>query len=789
MARPTRGWDVVKQPDRARDLTDLIETKRHLIDALGGKVSLVNPADRVDLADRALILQRHADLPSTMPSRWVWALSGGGAKGSFQVGASIALSRDLRYRPEGFSGTSVGSVNALGMAHGLLDGVERLKRMWFALFDRSHVYSWSDWVNDIDSIPELADLGLSIKGLLEGFAGSSTGMVDTFDFPVDEVELSFIGAGAAGLGPAIAPFFPFALPVIGKWGENQINGIIGAINQAMSILMNESDGVFTFDPLAELIDDSLDTDLVQAAALPLRFTVVNLSDGHRYLIDQDGGVKVVEYSLETFESSRRVVGRSSLGYRDMLVLSALASACVPVVNPPVEYGVIRSSGLASLQLVDGGVREVLPVEGALDIIEELSDPDEVGVIALSAGPVAPIAEVSLIAETDRPASTSGLMSVALRALGLAMDEVAATDRELLVRRHSNVLEISPAFELGGLTQVDPGLIQIGTCYGYMTAFDRLQQLDLRMPMAQYWAQETQLWFATNLIAQLRYRVWQLEHRVATYSLGGVTHDEAVLADVRSMKRAIAVATLARIARWGLHSVPGPTDISAVGNVNCVTDWWRLFELHKPFAPLFPDGPGWDFHPANVPARAFARETTPWMRDPSDGAPSTAIEREPDYCAVRIEGHILAPRELVTEGMIPLYTRFSPERGDNFTTSDQRYGPGNAVLDYRDATLIGYVFDPQRPQPVGTLPLYSFWSRDWTDNLATTDISFTTDGWAPRGQVGHYRHGGLIGYVSDVQLTAPPGTVPLCRWFSRTRRDNYTTSHPSWQVVLTGPLVR
>lgn len=105
-----------------------------------------------------------------------------------------------------------------------------------------------------------------------------------------------------------------------------------------------------------------------------------------------------------------------------------------------------------------------------------------------------------------------------------------------------------------------------------------------------------------------------------------------------------------------------------------------------------------------------------------------------YRLVRVDGQIFDPRGTRPPGTLPLYSWFSAERQDNFITSDPRWSmdPSTIVWDgenianglvqdgYSLYRLEGYIYDPKRPQPPGTLPLFSWFSGTHSDNFATTD---------------------------------------------------------------------
>ena len=82
-------------------------------------------------------------------------MSGGGAKGSFEVGALAYLARspiwrkiNLRY----VCGSSVGSINALKIAEGGKGGVERLVNLYVSLKSEDDMFLPQDWLNDAKAI-------------------------------------------------------------------------------------------------------------------------------------------------------------------------------------------------------------------------------------------------------------------------------------------------------------------------------------------------------------------------------------------------------------------------------------------------------------------------------------------------------------------------------------------------------------------------------------------------------------------------------------------------------------
>lgn len=126
--------------------------------------------------------------------------------------------------------------------------------------------------------------------------------------------------------------------------------------------------------------------------------------------------------------------------------------------------------------------------------------------------------------------------------------------------------------------------------------------------------------------------------------------------------------------------------------------------------------------------------------------------------------------------VALHTWFSATRGDHFTTSDPRWigasgdvrpmGGGSGYVMVRHE---GTVFRPDRPQPAGTVPLYSFWNPERGDNFLTSDSR-----WVGLAAADGYTRYRLEGYLYP---TARTGTVPLRSFWSASRADNYASTDP------------
>ncbi len=132
--------------------------------------------------------------------------------------------------------------------------------------------------------------------------------------------------------------------------------------------------------------------------------------------------------------------------------------------------------------------------------------------------------------------------------------------------------------------------------------------------------------------------------------------------------------------------------------------------------------------------------------------------------------------------VPLCSWYSPSRGDNFTTSNSAWcgAKGKRAPDYRRVGTVGRVFDPARPQPVGTVALRSWYSPSRGDNHLTTDPQWAGgpgDTMSP-----DYRFVRIEGYVYP---EAVADSAPLVTLYSADRGDHFTTSSPQYTNVGTG----
>jgi hypothetical protein len=131
------------------------------------------------------------------------------------------------------------------------------------------------------------------------------------------------------------------------------------------------------------------------------------------------------------------------------------------------------------------------------------------------------------------------------------------------------------------------------------------------------------------------------------------------------------------------------------------------------------------------------------------------------------------------GIVPLTGWWSEANLDNQLRSSRRHSAMPNRRSYRPTGYMGLIFDPDQPQPRNTVPLWSWFSDQRRDTMVTSHSSWRAGGPDETRSPG-YREPLLVGYVFDPDRPQPPGTVPLFRWWSDRRADNHTTNHPSWR---------
>lgn len=130
------------------------------------------------------------------------------------------------------------------------------------------------------------------------------------------------------------------------------------------------------------------------------------------------------------------------------------------------------------------------------------------------------------------------------------------------------------------------------------------------------------------------------------------------------------------------------------------------------------------------------------------------------------------------GTIPLHRYYDGDQEDNFTTAQKEWWgctETRRAPNYKMSRLEGYIFSPLQPQPQGTVRLFSWWSPDRSDNVITSFPTWIYWPGGPRTRDPNYQLVGLEGYVFDPSRPQPAGTMPLYAWLSQERDDYWVTT--------------
>jgi NTE family protein len=779
-----------------------------------------------------------------MPQCWVWALSGGGSRGAFQLGAATFLMRDARLRPWGIAACSVGSVNACALAEGDETGSEKLRHAWFGVASRNDMYEWQGgWIDELDRV--LAPIGVNAHELLRTLLGG------TFTMPpiADLLSLSpFLLAAHADPPTAVAVnVFTFGIPAMALLDEIHSGGetVAQVLERALFIISHGSDGLFTHRPLQDLMYGLVDPKRLVDRSMPVRYIAVRL--GNSRLYEFRAGTKGM--LMEVRERRESITGRhqtrvvGTIGTEANLVPGnrievALASSAIPVVNPPRDIVIdVPQEGSPhtrkeTVAFIDGGLRDVLPVDSAVEMFaEELSHvPGRKGVISILCG--ADYVDSSMLIfpaldpflpETAHAARHFSLPTTAGLALDMLVDETQRSERRQALLHLPEGIEgmvIAPSVPVGSSTDIDPGLIQIQMAYGWMTAFDQI-----RFRQSGDIEDFDELWRSTNTIIQARLLCWKLEQFGSPLRPGtvpqttrgtgrvedlepdadwifGVPNEGAVVQRIRTLKRRISDVTVDRVRRWGLRSLPDVDDLSLFpANMNSITDWWGRFERHG-FHPDTgqPTGPG--MHTNSSSAQGLARFTdastwasaglgrpriSPWganfgpeggILQPADGRPATPLERTPDYVVVRLEGYA---SKTARSQFVPVREGYDPIASNNW------FGTTAPPARFREHDVSAHLAAPGGSPPAGMVPILRFHSAKMNDDYSTADFRYSTVGpdnsFVPRPFAPDYAGGQMVGYAFDPRNPPPPDSVEIWSWFSPSRLDHATTTHPTWRFRL------
>lgn len=379
------------------------------------------------------------------------ALSGGGAKGSFQVGALRFLYEEKKIRPKVIVGTSVGAVNGVKLAEGedsssATDG---------------HVAGFAGLLDQWLNIESEADMFIERKVFkqVKGIAANAETIAENLK---DSMIATWVGV-AFGI-PPVAIGGAGGLTV----GLSDLADLVKLIEQFLYC-----DGFVTLSPVIDKLKNPqlLDRELVENSGIHFRAVWVGMLSGKLY--GTSGRRNLVELNAP----------KDKIGTVNSLLTSVHASAAQPLfMQSPIVEGEIGDVPFAEKGF-DGGVREIVGIRCALDLGAN-------EVFAILCSPLDPGLETIFEQKTTEdikvgsvvlmPKGTpffaarqkryKSLLALAERGLGLALDgvldgDLAAAPGDAIVHVIRPYVDVHDGFTL------KPSLIRVNMDHGWMCAFD------------------------------------------------------------------------------------------------------------------------------------------------------------------------------------------------------------------------------------------------------------------------------------------------------------------------------
>jgi predicted acylesterase/phospholipase RssA len=296
-------------------------------------------------------------------------------------------------RPDVVAGTSVGAINAVAIAQGE-GGLSQLRSIWFSLQYNSHM-----WKEDIS----LSGVSDQLKTYLELSGGH------------------LFADLTLGMGPAL-PFWPIGDAVLYGIPILELYDLYNKVKAAKSL--------YNLDPIRAQLTNVLDANKVMNSGIKLRLAMVSL---------ESGKLRFVNEQAKFIDDNTQV----------NLVDAVMASASIPFIFPPVKLG--------TENFIDGGVRDVLPVDAALDAGADL-------IYAICCGKAG--------VDPDTSYDSKNLLDIGIRAAeGIMPDQIQLSNTNPPRGWGADVRVIQPEFDVHDSMTIDPGLIRITYGYGYMRAAD------------------------------------------------------------------------------------------------------------------------------------------------------------------------------------------------------------------------------------------------------------------------------------------------------------------------------
>jgi predicted acylesterase/phospholipase RssA len=467
------------------------------------------------------------------PGPTAFVLAGGGAKGSFEVGALQYLVRVEGIIPDIVTAASAGALAAtvLAQARTLPEFVRRVQEIEddiLVMTRTEQVFGQQAWLRALQG----TSLGGSIThALTEGTRPP---------FPIGDAS-TLTGAPEANAR---------ATRKARRQRQRRIFRLVaGAVFRLPRVrrkLRHSGSSAMNLDPLAQSLRQGgtsgirpINPSLIGRPGLQLRLAVTALRAGVLRYVTEDG--TIVE------EDARTPAPGAAAGPVE-LVDGAVASASVPLVFPPHP--------MADDDYVDGGVLQIIPVRPAVLL-------GATRIFAVAAIPLA-------LARDERNYALAPAAQIGLRAMGvIGLAHRQMEDLSVELPPGSTLTIIDPVVDVVGLFEIEPGLLRINKDYGWLRAADILADGDAAI-VADTVAE-------THALIESRLAAWKLEE-----DLWAQTRPDGSTAGTLALVRELKGQVRELVDHRKQLGFPVPEGCAA---------WWSAYEVHSGECPAhLPAGP-------------------------------------------------------------------------------------------------------------------------------------------------------------------------------------------------------
>ncbi|WP_159621041.1 patatin-like phospholipase family protein [Ruania rhizosphaerae] len=413
------------------------------------------------------------------------AIAGGGARSSFEIGALDYLYDREGITPSVITGTSAGSILAAVLAQHPTrtqqhQAVGELRQLWLSMESSADMFAELEWFTKLNEhMPTWRKvMALRHRDARDALAGRTRNPGRTARTAGSRDNRAGRSEPRERRRPPDAAPPQRTPPEQGpSWSVTNVLDTMATLWEAgrtstdVDLILSGAQterAAFRPGPLVErLVDPAMfDPAHVAGSGVKLRIAAVALESGELRYVTETGQIRD---RLDQPVPGEPVVD---------LVTAIRASCAIPSVFAPIRLG--------SEHYVDGGARESLPVEVAVD---------HLGVTRCYAVVASPpgLSPASSFADKD-------MLEIVMRAgFGVMTDEIQADE---VRRAHAaGAIVIQPELDIHDILTVDPGLIRIAMDYGWIRAAEVCTG-----------ASATQR-AATRALIELRRRIWAVENAV------------------------------------------------------------------------------------------------------------------------------------------------------------------------------------------------------------------------------------------------------------------------------------